>query len=427
VALGLVLTGQSAQATPTPTTAATDLRQGGLFLQTNEREGNEIVAYSRGADGRLTPAGRYATGGGGSGSFEDSSNGLVLGDSAGESSPNNLTDNHKFLFSTNAGTNEISVFAVGAKDLKLVGKFPSGGQKPVSLTVSHGFLYVLNSGETTNQLFDFQGNAVENCASGLKPSLTGFWVDSNGRLKAIPGSTRQLSGAADSGCAQVSFDPSGHTLVATERLAKQRGYTGEKEGVIDSFPVNADGTLGTRSQITPTGISPFGFTFTRNGTLLTTEQFFGYYGPGRAAVASYGVGSGGALKPTSGSVHTGRTDTCWIVATGDGKYAYTASAWGDGPISLLKLGGKGFTGDFDPVASSPNDDPKTSHLTNGSTDLVLSSDSKYLYSLNSFEGFISVFRVRADGTLGFVQRVQALHLLTFGYGGEATPFGLAAA
>jgi 6-phosphogluconolactonase (cycloisomerase 2 family) len=78
------------------------------------------------------------------------------------------------------------------------------------------------------------------------------------------------------------------------------------------------------------------------------------------------------------------------------------------------------------VASSPNNDPATSHLTDGSTDISLSHDSQYLYSLNSFQGFVAVFHVQPDGTLKFVQRVQAFQLLRFGYGGEATPLGIAA-
>src|SRR5262245_29810015 len=34
-----------------------------VFVQTNEVAGNRIVVYDRGEDGRLTPAGTYATGG----------------------------------------------------------------------------------------------------------------------------------------------------------------------------------------------------------------------------------------------------------------------------------------------------------------------------------------------------------------------------
>jgi hypothetical protein len=36
-----------------------------VFVQTNENSGNNVVVYDRGADGRLTRAGTYATGGNG--------------------------------------------------------------------------------------------------------------------------------------------------------------------------------------------------------------------------------------------------------------------------------------------------------------------------------------------------------------------------
>jgi 6-phosphogluconolactonase (cycloisomerase 2 family) len=447
---GILLSDSPAQATatqkaaPAAVVAPVDLQSGALFVENNYREGNEVTAFARHADGTLTKVGTFPTGGGGSGSFEDSSNALVLASPDDEVAPNNFGGKPEFLFATDAGTSDIAVFKVEPTKLVLVGNYPSNGQTPVSLTVSHGLLYVLNSGKYDNREFDPKGNALENCASGYSevaatgaefangdqhatPSITGFVVDSSGKLTHIPGSTRTLSGDSLSGCAQVSFNPSGKTVVVSERLAKLPGYQGNKAGVLNTFQVNQDGTLSNHRLITPTGIAPFGFTFTKNGTLLTTEQQGGYYGPGTSSVASYSVNDGnGNLTATSPSVHTGRTDTCWVVATADGKYAYTSSAFDNGPITLLKLGAHGLTGQFDPVASSPNDDPTTDHLTDGSTDISLSSDSHYLYSLNSFQGFVSVFRLNADGTLAFVQRVQAFHLLTFGLGGEASPLGIAA-
>src|SRR5438477_11372677 len=38
-----------------------------VYVQTNEPAGNHVVVYDRGADGRLTQAGTYATGGDGGG------------------------------------------------------------------------------------------------------------------------------------------------------------------------------------------------------------------------------------------------------------------------------------------------------------------------------------------------------------------------
>src|SRR5688500_10588437 len=46
---------------------AQDLRHASLFVMTDEISGNRVVAYHRDAEGHLTEAGRYATGGTGLG------------------------------------------------------------------------------------------------------------------------------------------------------------------------------------------------------------------------------------------------------------------------------------------------------------------------------------------------------------------------
>jgi hypothetical protein len=222
----------------------------------NDPRRNTVVAFNRDAGGKLRPAGTYATGGTGSGAFEDAANGVVLGDARGEAAPNNLTDATQLLFVVNAGSNSISVFRVnqddaanGKKDaLELLTVQPSGGEKPVSLTVNRGLLYVLHSGETVDGEI-----ATPNCTTGNLPSITGFRVSPSGQLAPIPNSTRRLSGDPHSGCAQVSFSPDGRVLVVTERLAQDEEPTGPAgdEGVIDTYVVNADGTPGAPRCSTP--------------------------------------------------------------------------------------------------------------------------------------------------------------------------------
>ena len=97
----------------------------------------------------------------------------------------------------------------------------SGGENPVSITINNGLVHVLNSGETNDSLFDSTGNVIANCTTGVLSSVTGFRLDAAGRLQPIEGSNRQLIGQKKSGCAQVSFDPSGQVLVATERKSRK--------------------------------------------------------------------------------------------------------------------------------------------------------------------------------------------------------------
>ncbi len=372
--------------------AGHDLRDGGVFSMSNGPDGNEVVAYYRAPDGSLTPAGSFATGGTGSGGFEDSANGLVLGTADGEAAPNNLRDEGRLLFATNAGSNTISVFRVRRNDLKLVEVQHSQGEKPVSITVNHGIAYVLNSGEFVD------GLVPPNCTTGNLPSVTGFTVKRSGELTPIPGSTRQLSGDPFSGCAQVSFNPDGTTLVVTERTARLPNQAPDDEGVINTFVVNGDGTLGQQRVIDATGQGPFGFTFNKTGALLTTEQFDGPLGPGEGAAAGYVVNADGSLTPSSPSIKNGGTDTCWFVVTDDGRYGYSTSFFPDARISSYLVGTNGSLELLEATAAS---------VSTGASDISLSRDSDHLYQLNSFEGTISAFAVNDDGSLTFIQTVQA--------------------
>ncbi|MGI9044767.1 MAG: beta-propeller fold lactonase family protein [Gemmatimonadaceae bacterium] len=394
---------------------------GAVYSMSNDAAGNDVVVYNRAKDGTLSFAGSYSTGGNGSGGFEDSANGLVLGSDDGESAPNNLQGDSKFLFATNAGSNTISVFRVNKNDthdkkdkrdaITLVEVQNSGGEKPVSLTVNNGILYVLNSGEFIDGEI-----AIPNCTTGNLPSITGFSVSDKGELTPIPNSTRQLSGDPPSGCAQVSFNPSGTVLVVTERLAQDEDPTSAAgdEGVINTFVLNADGTPGTHQIFDATGEGPFGFTFNKSGALLTTEQFDGPMGVGRGAAAGYMLNASGTLTATSPSVQNGGTDTCWFVVTDDGVYGYTTSFFGTGQISLYRVSTNGALALIDATA----DDGAAG---TGASDLSLSKNSEYLYQLNSLRGTISEYRVASNGGLALVQVVQA-HPAS----ATAAPMGIAA-
>jgi len=377
-----------------------------VYSMSNAADGNEVVAFSRAADGMLTRLGAYSTGGTGSGSFEDVANALVLGSAQGEASPNNIIDTTNLLFAANAGSNSITVFKVKQDGLERVEVQDSGGEKPVSVTVNNGLLYVLNSGETEDDLFDGEGNVIApNCTTGGLPSVTGFKVSSDGQLDPIPNSTQMLSGDAFSGCAQVSFNPSGNVLVVTERTAVEPGKTNDMlpagdEGVILTFTVNGDGTLDNKQIFDATGQGPFGFTFRKeDGLLLTSEQFDGPFGPDLGAASAYALDSDGNLTATSASVGNGGTDSCWFVVTDDGTLGFVASFFDPSPrISSYRISPEGDLTLINGDAAIPEQ---------GAADLALSGDSKYLYNINAFTGKVNAYKVGKDGSLELIQSVQA--------------------
>ncbi len=348
--------------------AGTTNSTGAVYAMTNEADGNQIMVYKRAADGTLTPGKSFATGGRGSGTFENSANGLILG----EQSPNNLNGSLQYLFATNAGSNSISVLQVKSSGLTLVDVEPSNGDHPISVTVRNNTLYVLNGGTT-------------NCTGGA-PTISGFRLGAGGQLTPIPGSTRPVSGGANSGCAQVSFTPAGDVLVVTQRQAD----------VIDTYLVGQDGVAEGPIVNQTTGMGPFGFTFTQRGQLLTTENFGA--APLQGGVASYAVPGDGVLVPLGPTTRNGRSDTCWIVNTDSGTYAYTTN-FQTGDISSFIVNPDGTLVLLNPTAAV---------IGVGASDQALSINSRFLYARNALQGTTHGFRVESNGSLTAINAVGGL-------------------
>src|SRR5881409_500018 len=105
--------------------AAEDGAPGAVYTLMNLTSGNAVAVFARAADGTLSAAGTVATGGTGTGSGLGSQGALALSD-------------------------DISVLRVSPTGLSLIGRYPSGGAKPISLTVHDELLYVLNGGGSGN-------------------------------------------------------------------------------------------------------------------------------------------------------------------------------------------------------------------------------------------------------------------------------------
>jgi 6-phosphogluconolactonase (cycloisomerase 2 family) len=340
--------------------AAAGRSPGAVYVLTNAASGNQVAVFNRAADGTLAAAGTFATGGLGTGGGLGSQGALVL------------SQDNRWLFAVNAGSNEISVFAVRPDGLAWVDKVASGGVLPISLTVHHDLLYVLNAGGSGN--------------------ITGFVVAAHGKLSPLAGSTRPLSnggvGAAP-GPAQVEFSPQGDVLVVTEKATN----------LIDTYAVEDGGLADGPVTHASVGATPFGFAFSRRGQLIVSEAFGG--APGQSALSSYAV-SEHDLDVVSASVHTHQTAACWVVVTQNGKYTYTTNAGSgsitgyrlgrDGRLSLLDADGRtGVTGD----GSSPND-------------MALSHNSRYLYALDAGTHAISAFQVQSNGSLAPIAGADGL-------------------
>jgi 6-phosphogluconolactonase len=402
------------------------LQKGAVFVNANDPKANSVIALTHQADGTLKEYGRYPTGGTGSGTAEDDAGGLVLGDSQGESSPVHLTEATDLLYVANSGSDTITVFKVLPDKLQKVTEVSTGGIKPVSITVSKGLLYVLNSGETDDRAI-INNMPLENCTSGQLPSVTGFRVSKDGHLSQLAGSTKLLTGGADSGCSQASFTPDGRNLIVTERIAGKKDAAGLAKGAFNVFPVRPDGLLGDDVMSEPAGNGPFGFTFMKDGTLLATEQFGALDTAGH--VVSYSVNEDSTITANQSPVANGRSDTCWIVLTNDQKMAFSTSALGNGAVSSYAVSKTGTLSVLSQVASATDgrtDAAKVDHTGITPIDLALSRDSQYLYAVGAIQGVVYTFKVVPNGTLAYVGTSQIANVTGFELGFVGVPMGIAA-
>ena len=342
---------------------------GGVFVMTNSVERNEVLAFTRGADGTLQKAGHFATEGRGSGGNTDplESQGSLT-----------LSRDRSLLFAVNAGSGEISVFRIQGSKLSLVDKVSSGGSEPNAVAQQGNLVYVLNTGASSN--------------------VVGFQLN-HGKLAQLPNSTRFLS-TNTSGSASLAFSPDGRVLLVTERLTNS----------VDAFLVHPDGTLSPIVVDPSAGPGAFSVSFAPNGAALVSET--GPAGvPNASAISSYEVLANGTLSAISASIPTLGSANCWNVVTPDGRFVYVSNA-GTATISGFAIGANG--------ALTPLPGTVVGTNPSGATnlDITISSDGKFLYTLNSGSGSIGIFAIHPDGTLTIIGQFAGI-LPSAGFNGIA--------
>jgi 6-phosphogluconolactonase len=264
-----------------------DGSSGRVYIMTNDSTGNHVVVYDRAADGDLTWVANVATGGlGVTGLTGSNQGGLVL------------SQDGRWLFVVNAGSNDLSVFLVTTEGLTLTDRESSGGVMPISVTVFHDLVYVLNQGSS-----ETAGN------------IAGFDLSDSGHLTPIAESVQPLSGSGVT-VAQISFNPTGTALAVTEKSTS----------LIDIYTIDSQGVASAPVTNTSSGSTPFGFAFDRTGALIISEAAGGP--AGTSAVSSYTINPDGTLTTVSPSVPDTGLAACWLVVTGNGRFAYTDNAHG---------------------------------------------------------------------------------------------------
>ena len=272
----------------------------------------------------------------------------------------------RWLYATNAGSNQVSVFAIEGGRLNLVDVQPSGGSYPVSVAERGDRVYVLNSAGTS--------------------TVTVFQLTPGGQLVALPQETRLIGTDAPlvgnqpnvgKTPAQVQVSPDGRWLAVSVKNAGAKGW-------FELFALDRAGVPATDPVISPSNDpQPFGFDFDDRGYLVTSQA-------AGSAASSYSVGRDGTLSAVSADVANGQAAACWLTVSG--RFAFTANA-GKGDISAYRIGrngsltllGSGVAGKLEAGAAP--------------TDIKASADGAFIYVGNSLGGNVDTFLVLPDGHL----------------------------
>jgi 6-phosphogluconolactonase len=317
-----------------------------VYVQTNDASENEVIAFRRVEDGVLTLLGRFPTGGRGTGEPYLASAGSVV-----------LSEDGRWLLVVNAGSDDVSLFAVQPDGLRLADCAGSGGSTPTSIAVSGALVYVLNHGT---------------------PGISGFSL-ADSKLTVLEGAPRPLS-APGADPAQVSFTVGGGGLIVTERGTDS----------ISSYVLDERGYAQGPATIKSSGQTPYGFGFVSDGSLIVSEAFGG--AAGAAAASSYAVSGNGELKVISESVGDTRSEVCWVVVTKDDRFAFVTN-FGDGTVSSYEITADRGLKLADPVAGSTGRDQK------GLRDEAITGDGRYLYAIDPGAQKLAGWAVGQNGQL----------------------------
>lgn len=318
-----------------------------VYTQTNEAGGNRLVELKINSDGSLSGRRFFNTGG------------LGTSASLGIQGAVAISDDHKFLFVVNAGSNDVSTFLLAPEGPRFVSRVASQGVAPVSVTSQGSLVYVLNGG-------------------GGAPGIAGFRLSDNGTLTPIANSVRALS-RPDAAPGQIGINPEGDTVYVTQKNTNR----------IDYFSIDSNGAAGQSSWLPSPGPTPFGFAFGRRGKLIVSEAFGG--APNGSAVTAYNGLDSGLPQIVGASIPTFQTAACWVATSVDKRFAYVANAgsdsvtgyriYDDGSLAILNV--NGVTGKTTTGA--------------GATDLVANASN--LYVLAPRKGYIASFAIAQDGKL----------------------------
>jgi len=325
-----------------------------VFTMNNAEAANTLFAYRRSADGTLINVASIPTGGAGVGHGLENQGALAL------------SQDSRFLYVANPGSNDLSVFRLNGTDIAPSDRVPSGGVLPVSVAEWNGTVYVLNRHSSGDP------------DSG--PSIEGFRVSNAGTLTAIRGSQIALR-TANTNAAQIGISPDGRWIMVTERGVDQ----------IDVIALSDERTPGIPQGIASAGQSPFGFAFSDTLQLYIAESAAG-------TTSAYDIDPRGRLSVLTPALSTGQRATCWLAVTPDNRWVYVTNTSSRSISSYQAAEGKGLMLAVS-VAATTAGPP---------IDIIIDMTGDHLSVLTA-DGSIETFQIdKTSGSLSSIQTISGL-------------------
>ena len=399
---------------------------GAVFSMTNGLEGNEVVAYSRAANGELSFVGSYETGGLGSTEF-DGGEGL---DPLISAYSIELSDDNRFVLAVNAGSDSLSVLRVGAdSSLELVDVVSTVDAGPNSIAIDGSLVYVSNITREGDE--EFAGEPDQ------EGSLQGYRLGEDGSLQPL-GAPVDLNNRPSS----VRFSTDGKHLVVSSINAGSPLLENDNNDELVVYAVYPDGSLSQE----PTGsarstdvdnddnrnlASAIGFEVvpSDNGDIVVVTEAREFRANGappvfpglqNGSVSTFRLESDGSLSPMQldvqaaddpdGSFTDGDRTACWITVANDYGNFWVSNAIDASISSFTYDVESGYIGLAEAIAAQGNrptsSEPSVAFgQTDGWIDLDISDDGSFVYQLYGLSGTIGVFRVRG-GELELIQEVS---------------------
>ena len=393
-------------------------RGGNLYMQTNEVR-NDVIHYRWSASGKLSEVERVPTGGAGSGELSPIYHVNRPNDFEGAGSVI-LTPDRRFLFTTNAGDNSVSSFAVSEDgeltlvDTKRTGNATNGGAKSLAYAPSSRTLFVVHTfGPDHIRLMSVDGEGK------LTPRPERYSVNTMDWNNRVP-TMAVLSPDGKFLFVGTTFDefpsrknPDGSLILWIPHngvLHLIASNAPDPDGIV-VFPVGEDGALREPSFHDARGASPFYIAFLHNrpDTFVVGYAVSNAVSVGKIdAEGKISIGPLVGINTSSGAP----SELCWLAVSPDDRFVF-ATDFGYSYMSSFRIDGNGLSIAKDPASLKVPGDGTfraiNGSVSSGPSDSWISPDGAYLYEIYGNASKLVGYAAKPDGSLEEVTSIAIPH------------------